>query len=89
MTKRYAVEEGKVLCYAQLTCPFCNAGTVENPTMPWCAACRVEYYEAKTEDPETGRRRFVFDNKRKTERFAFAKALNAAGGMRIGGKGDD
>jgi hypothetical protein len=82
--KKYASPIGYALCFAQLKCPFCGATTVENPTMPWCASCQVEYYESRRPDPATGRRRFVFDSKRKTERFAWGKALNASGGMRIG-----
>ena len=88
MSKRIAHQDGYALCYAVLTCPFCRERTVENPTMPWCSnsACLVEYYESRTVCPLTGRRRFVFDNKRKTPRFAMAKAVMASGGIRIGGK---
>lgn len=45
-------------------------------TMPWCCKCVVEYdvYRASVRlQPE-----------RKTERYAFAKALNATGGVRLG-----
>jgi hypothetical protein len=83
--KKVAKVTGRELCYLVLECPFCQSSTTENPTMPWCVNCRTEYYEGR-EDSETGGRRIVFDDKRKTPRFAFAKALNAAGGMRIGKK---
>ena len=83
--KRHAVAIGYALCFAVMECPFCHARTVENPTMPWCARCQVEYYRARRPDPATGRARFVFDDARKTDRFAWGKALNAAGGVRMGG----
>ena len=81
--KRAAKITGHVLCYAIMECPFCRSRTVENPTMPWCVNCRVEYYDGK-EDPKTDARRVLFDDKRKTPRYAWGKALNAAGGMKIG-----
>jgi hypothetical protein len=67
----------RALCYAVMRCPFCEAQTVENPTMPWCVNCRVEYFTARDG-------RIMFDDKRKTPRYAWGKALNAAGGIRIG-----
>ena len=83
MTVRYAVETGRALCFSIMTCPFCNAETVQNDTMPWCVACRCEYRPAK-DCPRTGRTRFRFDTALKTPEYAFAKVLNATGGMRIG-----
>ena len=44
---RYAVETGRALCFSIMTCPFCNAETVQNDTMPWCVACRCEYRPAR------------------------------------------
>lgn len=86
--KRYASAEDFTLCYAVMVCPFCRYRNTENPNMPWCSnpACLVEYYRARLPDPKSGARRFVFDTKRKTERFAWAKAIMGAGGVRIGGK---
>jgi hypothetical protein len=82
--KRYAVETGKALCFSIMNCPFCGVQTTQNDTMPWCVACRVEYQPA-SDCPRTGKNRFRFDDRLKTPRYAFAKALNAAGGMKIGG----
>lgn len=67
-----------------LECPFCGACAAYNAAMPWCASCQVEYFLSHKVDPIGGRKRYIFDDKRKTERFAFAKAVNAAGGMRMG-----
>lgn len=80
--KKTAEIIGRVLAWLQLRCPFCGAETVVNETMPWCVECRVEYYRSPRPD-ENGAARWVFNNKRKTPRFAFAKALNAVGGMRM------
>lgn len=87
MTTRYVVPTAHVLTYAVLACPFCGEQTTENPTMPWCSnrACLVEYRRARP-DPETGSPRFAFDDRRKTARFALAKAVMAAGGVRVGAK---
>jgi len=82
MAKRVAKVVGRALIYRVIVCPFCDKQTTENPVMPWCVNCRVEYYES--EDRETGETRLMFDDKRKTPRFAWGKALNAAGGFRIG-----
>ena len=81
--KRVATIIDYALCFAVLKCPFCEARTTVNPTMPWCGNCFVEYYRGKP-DPRTGGVRWVFDDKRKTPRFAWAKALGKAGGMRLG-----
>lgn len=47
-----------------------------NPTMPWCSDCRVEYDIRSSE--------VILRPNRKTERFAFAKALNATSGLKFG-----
>lgn len=80
--KKRATITGRALCYAVMDCPFCGQRTVDNPAMPWCVGCRVEY--RTSEDPRTGLDRFIFDDQLKTPRYAWGKALNAAGGMRIG-----
>jgi hypothetical protein len=36
------------------------------------------------QNPRTGGRRFVFDDQRKTPRFAWAKTIMAVGGTRVG-----
>ena len=81
--KRVAKITDCMLIYAVMGCPFCSARTVANPAMPWRVNCHVEYYEGK-DDPMTDARRIVFDDKRKTPRYAWGKAFNAAGGMKIG-----
>jgi hypothetical protein len=53
-----------------------------NHTMPWCSGCFVEWYER--ENPNTYESSYIFDDKRRTERFAWAKAIGRAGGMKIG-----
>ncbi len=62
---------------AVMICPFCGYRDTQNRTMPWCVGCRVEYRELTSEAIQ-------YDTKLKTGRFAWAKAFNAAGGMRIG-----
>lgn len=61
-------------------CPFCGhlVTILLADNMPWCVGCRVEWYRSR--DGE----RIIFDDRRKTERFALAKAMNAAGGVIIG-----
>jgi hypothetical protein len=56
----------------------CTCGQVQaiNETMPWCCKCVVEY--------DVNRVSVTLRPDRKTPRFAFAKALNASGGMRLG-----
>jgi len=82
--KKFGTITGWALAFPELECPFCGARTVYNQAMPWCTACGVEYYVSRKDDPVTGRTRYVFDNKRKTQRFAFAKAVIASGGVRMG-----
>lgn len=70
-------------------CPFCGHHQAINENMPWCAKCAVEYGERKTYEDKYGTMSYsyvVFDDKKKTERFAWAKALNLSGGVRIGKK---
>lgn len=80
MAKRAAKIVDWALCYPVLLCPFCKQRTTYNDAMPWCSnrACLVEYSQRG--------RRIVFDDARKTPRFALAKAFMAAGGVRIGAK---
>lgn len=78
---------GRALCYAVVECPFCGYRTTENPAMPWCVNCRTEY--KRRENTRTGADEIVFDDKLKTPRYAFGKALNAAGGIRIGKREPD
>lgn len=69
------------MCFRQYVCPFCKEFGVENPAMPWCSnpKCTVEYVIGR------GRARtIVFDDQRSTPRFALGRALNRAGGVRIG-----
>lgn len=57
------------------TC-VCGQHQAVNETMPWCCKCVVEY--------KVNRLSVTLLPDRKTERFAFAKALNASGGVRLG-----
>lgn len=70
------IEREGPVCLA--ACPFCLDGWRQalNETMPWCVRCGCEY---------TVRPFYVmFDQEKKTDRFAFAKAVNLAGGLRLG-----
>lgn len=63
--------------FRYFTCA-CGQRQAVNKTMPWCCKCVVEYavnHASVRLCPE-----------RKTERYAFAKALNATGGVRLSGK---
>ena len=60
--------------FRYFTCT-CGQQQAVNATMPWCCKCVVEY------DVRPAFVRLRPD--RKTERFAFAKALNATGGVRL------
>lgn len=61
--------------FRYFTCA-CGQRQAVNETMPWCCKCVVEY--------NVNRVSVTLRPDRKTERFAFAKALNASGGMRLG-----
>jgi len=43
----------------------------------WCSGCFTEWYKIGE--------RYIFDDKRKTPRFAWAKAIQKSGGIRMGG----
>lgn len=61
-----------------VVCPFCpRREQALNPAMPWCSTCGCEYRITE--------RGATFDQALKTPRFAMGKALNLAGGVRIGG----
>jgi len=53
-------------------CPFCGEPCDRFTTLTWCSGCFVEY-------SPTG----MFDDQRKTDRFAFAKALQKSGGTKL------
>lgn len=61
-----------------VVCPFCpdRREQVLNEAMPWCATCGCEY--------KITPRGATFDQALKTERYAWGKAINLAGGVRIG-----
>lgn len=61
--------------FRYFTCS-CGQHQAVNEVMPWCCKCVVEY--------DVNRVSVTLRPDRKTERFAFAKALNASGGMRLG-----
>lgn len=61
--------------FRYFTCT-CGQQQAINKTMPWCSKCVVEY--------DINRASVTLRPERKTERYAFAKALNASGGMRLG-----
>ncbi len=57
-------------------CPFCGSAVAWINALTWCGNCYVEFYQDK-------QGRVVFDDERRTARFAFAKAVNKAGGFRL------
>ena len=61
--------------FRYFTCP-CGQRQAVNETMPWCCKRVVEY--------DVNRASVRLRPERKTQRFAFAKAVNASGGLRIG-----
>jgi len=60
-----------------IVCPFCGQLVDWITELTWCGNCYVEWYETRSGV-------FIFDDKRKTERFIWAKAICKSGGMRIG-----
>jgi hypothetical protein len=65
-----------------VVCPICGARghrreQALNESMPWCATCGCEYRVTP--------RGATFDQSLKTERFAWGKAVNLAGGIKLGG----
>jgi hypothetical protein len=59
-------------------CPFCpdRGEQALNEAMPWCSTCGCEYKITATGA--------TFDQSLKTARFAWGKALNLSGGIRLG-----
>lgn len=57
-------------------CPFCGRLCDRFSALSWCSGCFVEWYRDR-------KGRYVFDDRRKTPRFAVAKAVNKAGGVKI------
>ena len=58
-------------------CPFCGCLCDRNATLTWCVNCYCEYYKNRKGE-------VVFDNRRKTPRFAVAKTLAKSGGFGLG-----
>lgn len=63
---------------AYVVCPYCPDRREQalNEAMPWCATCGYEYRITPCGA--------TFDPSLKTPRYAMGKALNLAGGIRIG-----
>lgn len=75
-------------------CPICGHNFAVNETMPWCSKCGTEHGEQKTFEDRYATYSYqyvTFDTEKKTPRYAWGKALNLSGGIRIGSnkKGDD
>lgn len=60
-------------------CPYCpdRGEQALNEIMPWCSTCGCEY--------RITARGATFDQSLKTERYAWGKALNLSGGVKLGG----
>lgn len=54
----------------------CGHEQAANELMPWCSVCGCEY--------DINTRTVTLQPERKTERYAWGKALNLSGGVRIG-----
>jgi hypothetical protein len=61
-------------------CPFCGFEVTWLTEMTWCAGCYVEFMVRHDENGLV----VTFDDKKRTDRFALAKALAKAGGVRFG-----
>lgn len=59
-------------------CPFCGRPCDRYTELRWCSGCFVEYSQ-----------RGVLDDEKKTDRFAFAKAVQKSGGATLKTKGGD
>jgi hypothetical protein len=59
-----------------IVCPFCGFYVDWMTELRWCSGCYVEWFKRGD--------KFIFDNRRKTPRFAFAKALQRSGGASMG-----
>lgn len=59
-----------------VACPFCQHHQALNEVMPWCSTCGCEYRITPSGA--------TFDQSLKTPRYAWGKALNLAGGIKIG-----
>jgi hypothetical protein len=70
-------KRGELLLPFHVICPFCEFPTTTFTEMTWCGGCFVEWYRTRSGS-------VMFDTERKTPRFAFAKALGKAGGVRFG-----
>lgn len=58
--------------HLHVICPFCGYPVNHHPTItPWCSDCGIEFYINRNLD-------VVFDDRRKTPRFALAKAVQQA-----------
>ncbi len=75
--KRWVRATFKGIAYYVL-CPFCPDRREQalNPAMPWCSTCGCEY--------RITARGATFDQDLKTPAYAWGKAINLAGGIRIG-----
>lgn len=73
MTKKKSNE----LSNFHVTCPFCGYLCDRTTNLTWCSNCFCEWYINKKGD-------FIFDNQRKTIRFALAKSIQRSGGVKFG-----
>lgn len=65
-----------------VVCPFCpdRRRQAINENMPWCATCGCEY-RVRDRRQKPGA---LFDQALKTARYAWGKALNLSGGVKMG-----
>lgn len=60
-----------------VVCPFCDYPTDAMTSLTWCGNCGVEWYRRRDGQ-------IVFDDKRKTPRLAWGKAVQQSGGVSLG-----
>jgi len=71
-------KEAKKIGHLHIECPFCGTPTDKMTYLTFCASCGTEWYRNR-------KGLYFFNDKRKTPKLAFAKALVKIGGVRIGG----
>lgn len=80
MARKYARRHPE--SFFHVVCPLCGFACVRRTPYAWCSGCYAEY-----DLLPSGRVRF--DNKRRSEKYLWAIALQKAGGMRMGNLKED
>jgi formylmethanofuran dehydrogenase subunit B len=62
--------------YLHVICPFCGTLCDKTTALTWYSGCFCEYYKSKSG-------KVIFDTIKNTPRFAWGKAIQKSGGVRI------